>query len=189
MKRAAAVLAALLVLGTGACGDAENESTTSTTAVEDPASTTAAPASTTTSVDPTAAVIPGLVAVDVYGNLEERGMTCDGPTEGDKFSTWTCNDPAASASVTIYSPSSTVSPVVSQVEATILDPSDAELLAFVATVPFEGAEPEAARAWVTETLPTVVEGQPVSATFGGVLYTLSGSPSGGAFTLEVGELA
>lgn len=82
---------------------------------------------------------------------------------------------------------------VDLIEATILqfdtpdDSLSAEFLGFVSTMPYDGADPEAARAWVTNTLPTLQgAGDVRTATFGGVEYQLYGIPT--ARTLEIGTL-
>lgn len=70
------------------------------------------------------------------------------------------------------------------------DPDDdlaASVLGFLATVPYDGAEPERARAWVEETLPTIkAAGDVRTATFGGVPFRLYGPPT--ARILEIGTL-
>jgi len=63
-----------------------------------------------------------------------------------------------------------------------------ELLSFMAALPYDGATPEDARAWVESTIPTL-SGETVDSqemVFGGVKYVLSGPPT--ALTLEMGEL-
>lgn len=55
------------------------------------------------------------------------------------------------------------------------------------SMPYDGADPEAARAWVTDTLPTLQgAGDVRTATFGGVEYQLYGIPT--ARALEIGTL-
>ena len=70
------------------------------------------------------------------------------------------------------------------------EPNDglaAEFLGYVATMPFDNAEPEAARAWVVETLPTLQgTGDVREATFGGVPFTLFGIPT--ARVIEFGVM-
>ena len=64
----------------------------------------------------------------------------------------------------------------------------ADLLGFVATLPYEGTTPEDAKTWVESTIP-VLSGQPDNTqdtVFGGVNYVLRGTPA--ALTLEMGEL-
>lgn len=64
----------------------------------------------------------------------------------------------------------------------------ASLLGFVAAMPYDSATPEDARAWVEITLPLLTDepGDAEETEFGGVKYTLFGSPT--ALTLEMGEL-
>jgi hypothetical protein len=125
------------------------------------------------------ATIPGLLPVDVYGNLEYEGLTCEGPNSiGADEVWWTCegSDLSAEYMVEIRGPDSSN---VRLVEATVLsfDPSAteetaADFLGFVATVPYKGSNPEEARLWVEENADTT---RPVSTEIGGVEYVLSGS--------------
>jgi hypothetical protein len=117
--------------------------------------------------------------VDVYGNLENEGFTCEGPDPigGDEV-WWTCelSDLSADYMVEIWGPDADS---VRLVEATVLnfDPSTtnetaADFLGYVATVPYKGSNPEEAQLWVEENADTT---RPVSTTIGGVEYVLSGS--------------
>ena len=64
----------------------------------------------------------------------------------------------------------------------------APLLGFMATMPYDNATPEEARAWVESTISLLTGelGDAREMVFGGVKYTLFGSPT--ALTLEMGEL-
>lgn len=141
--------------------------------------------STTTTSD-AASVIPGLAPVDVYLNLEDRGFTCDGPTSGELYATFTCEDDQGLDTVVIYSPKSDVSAVL-QVEVSTFTSAGRALMGFVATAPYEGSMPEEARAWVEGNFDSVRQGEPVTETFGSVRYNLLGA--GEARTLEIGQLA
>jgi hypothetical protein len=66
--------------------------------------------------------------------------------------------------------------------------SASSILGLVAAIPYDGAVPDEARAWVESTIP-VLSGEPGGAQeniFGGVQYVLYGPPT--ALTLEMGEL-
>jgi hypothetical protein len=117
--------------------------------------------------------------VDVYGDLEDRGFTCEGPDpigEGEVW--WTCesSDVGAEYMVEIWGPDASS---VRLVEATVLsyDPSAtnelvADFLGFVATVPYEGSNPEEAKLWVEENADAT---RKVSTEIEGVEYTLAGN--------------
>lgn len=138
------------------------------------------------------ALVPGLRPADVTENMKNRGFDCSGVQEGQDYLVWSCdrNEEIANLHVEVYSRS----PVsVDLVEATILqfgEPDDtlsAGFLGFVATMPYDRANPDAAKAWVEETLPTLQgEGDVRTTTFEGVEYRLYGIPT--AQTLEIGNL-
>jgi hypothetical protein len=101
-------------------------------------------------------VLPGLVAADVYVRLERRGFNCSGPTRAGGLQDWYCTKDVSwivsyfvhivgsdafhvkliSASVFVYAegrrPNAFAAPVLSS----------------VATVPYRGADPARASAWV-----------------------------------------
>lgn len=138
------------------------------------------------------AAVPGLWPRDVTGNMEDRGFACTDVREGELYYVWSCTRSleAVMLQVDVYGRSLTS---VDLIEATILqfntpdDSLSAEFLGFVSTMPYDGADPEAARAWVTNTLPTLQgAGDVRTATFGGVEYQLYGIPT--ARTLEIGTL-
>jgi hypothetical protein len=58
----------------------------------------------------------------------------------------------------------------------------------MASMPYDGATPEEARAWVESTILSLegTSGDPQQNVFGGVKYVLYGQPK--ALTLEMGEL-
>jgi hypothetical protein len=151
------------------------------------ATTTAPSANTLPDGQPAPPVIPELLPADVTVNAEDTGFDCDGPTLGELFATWDCTMPSFPVDfhVTVYGRQDT-SLDVFQVE--VSGPQDrVDVFGFFATLPFAGAEPEAARAWVEAKLPTVATNQPAEAVFGGVRFRVVGS--GKAATLEVGHLA
>ena len=64
----------------------------------------------------------------------------------------------------------------------------ADFLGFMATMPYDGADPQSARNWVEGTLPTITtSGDVRDATFGGIKFLLYGIPS--ARFLEFGDVS
>lgn len=123
--------------------------------------------------------IPGLAAVDIYGNFRDRGFTCVGPKgpvsdDPDRMIWWECADESNSHSFTVevfaYSPTRIIS-----VEAwsASLTGSGATALAkpflgFAASLPYDGSSPAEARAWVESNV-----GRETRRQFGGVQYQLN----------------
>jgi hypothetical protein len=133
--------------------------------------------------------IPGLTPQDVYLNLENKGFKCSEPKlMGHQNEVrWTCEKQEAQGEYLIKIDSSDANSV-RLVKARVIsqDPARADALAqdflgYVARVPYEGAQPEEAKAWVKQNV-----GSKVSAEFGGVSYTL-GAKAGSRF-LELEKL-
>jgi hypothetical protein len=121
--------------------------------------------------------IPGLTPQEVYLNLENRGFKCSEPElmGPDNQVRWTCEKQEANGEYLVEINSSDANSV-RLVEATVItsDPAHADALAqdflgYVATIPYEGAHPEEAKAWVKQNV-----GSKASAEVGGVSYTLGG---------------
>lgn len=138
-------------------------------------------------------ILPGLRPADVTVNLEDRrGMDCASAEQNGNYYVWVCERAEGDISIHVEIYAKTLA-TVDYITAHVLqlgEPSDdlaEELLGFIATMPYDGAEPDAARAWVEETLPTIrAVGDVRDATFGGVDYHLMGGPS--ARILEMGVL-
>jgi hypothetical protein len=121
--------------------------------------------------------IPGLTPQDVYLNLEDRGFECSEPElmGPENEVRWTCEKQVAKGEYLAEIHSSDANSVrLLQAEVTSFEPARADALAqdflgYMATVPYEGAQPEEAKAWVERNV-----GSKVSAEFGGVSYTLDG---------------
>jgi hypothetical protein len=128
-------------------------------------------------LEPAPRNIPGLTPQDVYLNLEDRGFKCSEPElmGSDNEVRWTCEkqEPQGEYSVEINSKDANsvrfVEARVSSNEPTRADALARDFLGYVATIPYEGAQPEEAKAWVEQHV-----GSKVSAEFGGVSYTLGG---------------
>ena len=132
------------------------------------------------------AQIPGLTAADVKLNLGDRGFTCEGQTlflDGIDEICQDERDPTFDYRVEIVGMNPTD---IRQVEAVhfwygdkAVQDGDADaFLGYIATLPYEGAEPEAARAWVEDN----DEG---TATFGGATFTLTTGGDGLARILTI----
>jgi hypothetical protein len=121
--------------------------------------------------------IPGLTPQDVYLNLENRGFKCSEPQlmgpEDDVR--WTCERQEAKGEYSVEINSKDANSVrlieakVISYEPARADPLAQDFLGYVARVPYEGAQPEEAKAWVEHNV-----GSKASAEFGGVSYTLGG---------------
>jgi len=153
----------------------------------------------TSTVEPTPdqkviGLLPGLSAVNVTLNLEGQEFTCTAVKKVGSHYERTCLKGLHSESlfqVVIFGREPFV---VDFIETSVLQAKEpdkniaAPLLGFMATMPYDGATPEEAKAWVESTIPTL-SGQPDDAKetmFGGVKYVLSGPPK--ALVLEMGEL-
>jgi hypothetical protein len=131
--------------------------------------------------------IPGLTPQDVYLDLENRGFKCSEPEligPGNEVR-WTCKKQEDQGEYFVVINSSDANSV-RLVEARVIshDPARADALAkdflgYVARTPYEGAQPEEAKAWVEQHV-----GSKVSAEFGGVSYTLGGKAGSRFLQLE-----
>ena len=127
--------------------------------------------------EPAPSNIPGLTPQDVYLNLENRGFRCSEPElmgpENDVR--WTCERQEAKGKYLVEINSKDANSVrllkawVISHEPARADALAEDFLGYVAKVPYEGAQPEEAKAWVEHNV-----GSKASAEFGGVSYTLGG---------------
>ena len=121
--------------------------------------------------------IPGLTPQDVYLDLENRGFTCSEPElmEPEDEVRWTCERQEAKGRYLVEITSKDANSVrllkawVISHESARADALAGDFLGYIARVPYEGAQPEEARAWVEQNV-----GNKASAKFGGVSYTLGG---------------
>lgn len=120
--------------------------------------------------------IPGLAAVDVHGNLTNKGFklsTLFGPEQAE----WKCVQETNSYSMTVevFGQSPTRITSIRAVYLNLLDEDTnqraAEFLSFVASVPYEGASPAEAKSWVTDNI-----GVGATRTFAGVTFELIARP-------------
>ena len=125
--------------------------------------------------------IPGLAAADVTLNLEQKDFSCSGPTKLQTKIAYACewSDGVMDMVVDVYGLSPTK---ITLVEATATDIGPevrhdeiTDFLAYVATLPYEGAQPEQAAEWVRANVAKADKrGQVLSQAFGPALYELYG---------------
>ena len=129
--------------------------------------------------------------MDITVNLEQRHFTCTSVKKGVLYYERTCKREEPSIYlfyVVVYGREPFI---VDLIETTVLQFSNPDvgiasaLMGFVATMPYDGATPEDARAWVENTIPTL-SGKPGGSkemVFAGAKYVLNGPPT--ALTLEM----
>lgn len=134
-------------------------------------------------------LLPGLNPVDITLNLEpypyefEFGNWVTGQTFRSKCGSRMDTDTMSELSVCIYS---TFTTNVSYVDASVTafggDLSAARwFLPYLATLPYDGSDPQAAKAWVEENLDNIQEGEILTAEFGPAVYELYGNGSTAVF--------
>lgn len=135
-------------------------------------------------VPPKPSGLPGLTQADVKLNLEDRGFTCSELDSDEQGGVTYYFRDCIKESETVRLAISTLSRsivVVDTIEASATffdgqgdDQLAADFLGFMATMPYEGSEPEQARTWVGETISKVDTGREEIAEFGGVKMRLVG---------------
>lgn len=118
-------------------------------------------------------LIPGLNPVDVYLSLENRGFTVK-KDFGQGYAIWTCVQkfPSVELSADVQGPSATEVNMVRAmvmadgVEKTALAGRD--FVAYVASAPYKGSQPQVAHDWVIENYD--MDG--ATLTIGGVIFTM-----------------
>lgn len=174
----------------------------SNTSTMTPTPTNTATVTPTMTPSPTATVtatplvgkIPGLTPVDVKLNLENQGFDCEliyAAIPTDPYYKWECKKDSFSNSMLVEIWSTSIM-TVDLVRASIVQydsPSNSlaiDFLGFVATLPYDGSQPQQARAWVETTLPTITRAGDIRITnIGGIKFQLYGIPS--ARSLTIGE--
>jgi hypothetical protein len=138
--------------------------------------------------------LPGLSAVNVTVNLEGQEFTCTQVKKVAGHYERTCLKGLPSTNLFQVVIAGKEPFVVDFIRTSVRQNDNpdnkiaTELLSFMATLPYDGATPEDAKAWVEATIPAL-GGKPDDSqamVFGGVKYVLSGPPT--ALTLEMGEL-
>jgi hypothetical protein len=134
--------------------------------------------------------LPGLSPRNVTVSLEDQNFTCTEVRKGAVYYERTCSRGVPGAEVFLVAISGRTPAVVDLIEASILqyESPDNEkaipILSLIASLPYDGAASDEARAWVESTVPVLSGAQ--EQVFGGVSYVLSGPPT--ALKLEMGEL-
>ncbi|MCX2728526.1 hypothetical protein OO015_13630 (plasmid) [Thermomicrobium sp. 4228-Ro] len=142
--------------------DTRRESTPLSASTQAEAEATTAQGSPTPEISPTVQsdrpVIPGITAADITLNLEKKGFDCD-LWLGQVNPQWTCTlqlpGDAGEARVVVHGYSPTrilyIDATVMAWHMSIVDAAT-PILGYVATLPYEGAEPEKARDWVKQAI-------------------------------------
>ncbi len=129
-----------------------------------------------------ASAIPGLNAADIKLNLQSRGFKCTGPTAGKSMVTWDCTSSQAQGLVEFQVSFMGADPAqIRMVDAMAFQfsqqPSDQAIvpfLGYVATLPYDGADPPRARRWVEESIGKADAGKVLETTIGGARFRLYG---------------
>jgi len=138
--------------------------------------------------------LPGLSPVNVTVSLEGQKFTCTAVRKGTVYYERTCTRGLPSVNLIQILISGREPSIVDFIEISVLQNENPEnktaheVLGLIATMPYDGADPEEARAWVESKIPAV-SGQPgrtQEAVFGDVKYVLRGSVT--TLSLEIGEL-
>ena len=182
--------------GTGSIGTAELPSIPSSDGPASPpvVNFTAAPAiqpAQQETVDKlTGDPIPGLAVSDVYNNLALVGFERSGPAEdGSAFVTVCHRRDGRGVQLNAVVRGSTYETAQSIV-ATSMTPygnpnlTTKDYFGFLATMPYDGAMPDAAKTWVMQNV-----GRPSAREFGGVIYILENGPDPQSRTLRICTLA
>ena len=138
--------------------------------------------------------IPGLSPVNVTVALEGRKFTCTNVKKQAAYYQRSCTRGVSSVEMFSVLISGRETFLVDYIEATIRQPKDPDIeiatsiWELLASLPYDGATPEEARAWIEKTIPALsaAPGGAQEMTFGGVKYVLYGPPT--ELTLEMGEL-
>ena len=117
--------------------------------------------------------IPGLTAVDVHGNFTNRGFTLTKDFSDSENLIWRCVEETGQHKMTVEAFGASVTRIT-LVRATFsnysradTDRSCREFMAYAASVPYEGSDPERAQRWVEANLGAARE-----TTIGGVTFEL-----------------
>lgn len=116
--------------------------------------------------------IPGIQAVDVHGNLTDKGFKLE-KIMGDGDTLWVCtlSEGKIQFRAEAYGKGPTA---ITSVRATVIDTSGTintsatEFLSYLASLPYEGAEPDKAKKWVAENISSTS-----STVIGGVKFDLN----------------
>ena len=110
------------------------------------------------------AVLPGLSGDDLTGNLDDKQFECSSTTEG--VAVTSCERVTADGylSVGAYGTEAGIHTVTAEAQGDMAE----DFLGYIATLPFDGNQPDEARQWVADNM-----GQAADNMFGPAHYTLS----------------
>lgn len=137
-------------------------------------------------------VIPGLILADAMSHAENLGFSCDFPQKvGPNFITTCHKDGDAAQTVEIYSEDgetvNLVSGTVNQPDPPIIEPL-LPFLSDLATITYDGADPEQARAFVDEQVRSALTGsETTELLIGGVRFRVLGELTAIWLDIEVPE--
>lgn len=130
--------------------------------------------------------LPGVMAVDLYMNLEKQGWKCSrpkqakdlmDPTKLDKNkTTFDCFNKDKSAYVIAWG---TTSSNLTWITATATEIASYGWLGFIATLPISGVDQAAAQKWVTSTVKIAKTNKPIIKLFGDIRFQITGGKSVG----------
>jgi len=123
------------------------------------------------------AILPGISAVDVYGNLEDIGFSCVGPIVGsDGLVYWECKEETSEHMYFVEILGESSSKILT-VQATALNYGNAstvvvaqDFFGYVASVPYENSDQVFARSWVKDNI-----SQKTNTIIHGVRFSLAGN--------------
>jgi hypothetical protein len=126
--------------------------------------------------------------------LEEQKFTCTAVRKGAVYYERTCTRGLPSVNLIQVLISGREPSIVDFIEISVLENDNPEnktaheVLGLIATMPYQGADPAEAKAWVESTIPAVTgkPGGTQETLFGDVKYVLRGSVT--TLSLEMGEL-
>ncbi len=123
------------------------------------------------------AKIPGISAVDIYGNLENIGFSCSGPDVGsDRLAFWECKEETSEHLYLVEILGESPSEILT-VQATALNYSTKPIdiiakkfFGYVASVPYDNSDQVSAKNWVMENI-----AQKTNKVINGVKFTIAGN--------------
>jgi len=123
------------------------------------------------------ATIPGISAVDVYGNLKNIGFSCSGPDVGsDGLAFWECKEETSEHMYLVEILGEGPSEILT-VQATALNYSTKstdivakDFFGYVASVPYDNSDQVSAKNWVIENI-----AQKTNKVINGVRFTVAGN--------------
>lgn len=117
--------------------------------------------------------IPGMSAVDVYGNLKKLGFTCDGPDVFEGRAFWECKEETNEHLFSVEILGNSATEILS-VQATALNYSNKQtdsiakdFLGYVASIPYENSKQANAKDWVIKNV-----SQNTNTVISGVRFTM-----------------